>query len=118
MSKAPKDTHDIRDLLTETVGEEDTMPTFIDRYIEQGRQQGLFVGRQEGEQAGLQKGLQEGLQTGLQQGQRETLLRQLARKFGKLPADQRRRVQQADSETLLRWSEQVLFAASLEDALR
>ena len=31
------DEHDIRDLLTETADGGDTMPTFIDRYIEQGR---------------------------------------------------------------------------------
>lgn len=106
------DENDIRDLLT-TADEEDTMPTFIDRYIEQGRQQGLFAGRQEGEQ----KGRQEGEQKGRQEAQREVLIRQLTRKFGALTPAQQKRVQQADGETLLRWSEQVLFAATAEEAL-
>ncbi len=104
------DEHDIRDLLTATAGEEDAMPTFIDRYIEQGRQQGWFAGREEGEQ--------EGLQEGLQKGRQELLLRLMARKFGAPTAAQRRRIQQADGETLLRWSEQVLFATTAEEALR
>ncbi|MGZ9057339.1 MAG: hypothetical protein ACXW2B_20475 [Methylomagnum sp.] len=30
---------------------------------------------------------------------------------------QRRRIQRADSETLLRWSEQVLFAQTADEAL-
>lgn len=40
------DEHDIHALLTQTA-DEDIMQTFIDRYIEQDRQQGLFMGRQE-----------------------------------------------------------------------
>jgi len=90
------DEHDIHALLTQTA-DEDIMQTFIDRYIEQGRQQGLFVGRQEERQA--------------------LLLRLLARKFGALTPAQQRRVEQADSETMLRWTDQVLFAATVEEAL-
>jgi hypothetical protein len=59
-----------------------------------------------------------GKQEGEQKGQRSLLLRQMARKFGDLAPAQRRRVQRADSETLLRWSEQVLFAATADEALR
>lgn len=92
------DEHDIHELLTETDDEENTMQTFIDRYIEQGRQQGLFVGRQEERQA--------------------LLLRLLTRKFDRITPSQRQRIEQADGETLLRWSEQVLFAATVEEALR
>lgn len=55
---------------------------------------------------------------GEQKGQQDLLLRLLARKFGTLSAEQRRRIVQADGETLLRWSEQVLFAATAEEALR
>ena len=104
------DEQDIHELITQAANEEDSMQTFIDRYIEQGRQQGLFAGRQEGEQKGRQEGRQE--------GQQEVLLRQMSRKFGTLTPRQRRRIQQADGETLLRWSEQVLFAATAEEALR
>jgi hypothetical protein len=39
------------------------------------------------------------------------------RKFGKLSAAQCRRILQADHATLRRWSEQILFAATIEEAL-
>lgn len=78
---------DIHELITQTADEE-VMQTFIDRYIEQSRQQGLFAGRQEDR-------LEE---------RQALLLRQLTRKFGVLAPAQRHRVEQADSETLLRWA--------------
>jgi len=100
------DEQDIRELLTETARGEEYMQTFIERYIEQGRQQGLVVGEQKGRQEGRQE------------GQQELLLRLMTRKFGTLTAKQRKRIQQADGETLLRWSEQVLFATTPDEALR
>jgi len=103
------DEHDIHELLTQTT-EEGDMPTFIDRYIEQGRQQGLFVGKQEGREEGRLEGRQE--------ERRALLSRLLKRKFGSLTPAQRRRIEQAGGEELLRWTEQVLFAESAEDALR
>jgi predicted transposase/invertase (TIGR01784 family) len=108
------DEQDIRELLTETARGEDYMQTFIDRYIEQGRQQGLVVGEQKGLVLGEQKGRQEGRQ----EERQDLLLRQMTRKFGTLTAKQRTRIRQADGETLLRWSEQVLFATTAEEALR
>jgi len=99
----------IHQLITETVRGEDYMQTFIDRYIEQGRQQGMVLGKQEGRQEGRREGRYE--------GQRDVLLRLMTRKFGTLTAQQRKRIQQADGETLLRWSEQVLFATTLDEAL-
>jgi predicted transposase/invertase (TIGR01784 family) len=120
------DENDIRDLLGATADGENTMPTFIDRYIEQGRQQGLFMGiekgreegRQEGRKEGRKEGQQEGLRKGRMEGQAEVLLRLMARKFGVVTPEQRRRIAQADGETLLRWSEQVLFATTVDEALR
>ncbi|MGZ8247262.1 Rpn family recombination-promoting nuclease/putative transposase [Methylomagnum sp.] len=103
---------DIYDLI-EATGEDD-MTTFIDRYIEQGRQQGLFAGMEKG----MEKGREEGLLKGRQEGQAEVLLRLMARKFGSLTTGQRRRIRRADGETLLRWSEQVLFAETPDEALR
>jgi flagellar biosynthesis/type III secretory pathway protein FliH len=87
------DERDIHELLTQT-DEEDIMQTFIDRYIEQGKQEGWLLGKQEGWREGRQEGRQEGEQT--------VLLRLLIRKFGDLTPAQRRRIQRADSETLLR----------------
>ncbi|MEI7866416.1 MAG: DUF4351 domain-containing protein [Candidatus Methylumidiphilus sp.] len=103
------DEHDIHELITQSTNGEDTMQTFIDRYIEQGRQQGILTGKKDG--------WQEGKQEGRQEGQREILLRLMTRKFGVLTVVQQRQIYQADGETLLRWSEQLLFAASAEEAL-
>ena len=107
------DEHDIHELITQSTNGEDTMQTFIDRYIEQGRQQGILTGKRDG----WQEGMQEGRQEGRQEGQREILLRLMTRKFGVLTVEQQRQIYQADGETLLRWSEQLLFAASAEEAL-
>lgn len=105
---------DIRELIAQASKGDDTMPTFIDRYIEQGRQQGLFAGKE----LGREEGREEGRRKGRQEGQAELLLRLMARKFGTLTACQRRRIEQADGETLLRWSEQVLFAETPDEVLR
>ena len=64
----------VRTLLRETPSGDAIMQTFIDRYIEQGRQQGWQTGRQEGWQEGRQEGRQEGVAN--------VLLRQIERKFG------------------------------------
>ncbi len=69
------------------------MQTFIDRYIEQGRQEG----RQEGEAI--------------------VLLRLIERKFGPPSEAIRRRIADADSDTLLRWSERILSADTLDALL-
>lgn len=100
----------IHALLETTDKGDDAMQTFIDRYIEQGRQQGLF--------RGLEEGRQKGLQEGLQKGQMDLLLRQMARKFGPLTQAQQQRIQRADEASLLRWTEQILFAETPDEALR
>ena len=43
------------------------------------------------------------------------LLRILEQKFGPLSGDYRRRVEEADPDTLLAWSERVLAAERIED---
>jgi len=45
------------------------------------------------------------------------LVRLMERRFGALAPQLRRRIEQADAETLLRWSERVLTAASAEEVL-
>ena len=113
---------DIRALLQSTSTGEPIMQTFIDKYIAQGEQRGIQLGEQRGEQRGIQlgeqRGIQLGEQRGIQLGEAAILLRQIERKFG-LPSEPvRRRVTQADAETLLRWSERILTADSLEAMLR
>ena len=46
------------------------------------------------------------------------LLRLLSRKFGELPDEVRDRVEAADDETLLEWSERVLTAGNLGEVIR
>lgn len=63
------------------------METFIDRYIEQG----------------------------LQQGEAELLLELLQEKFGTVSADQQQKIQAADRPTLRRWSKRLLHANSIHE---
>lgn len=48
----------------------------------------------------------------------DMLIRLMTRKFGPLTAKQRRRIERADAETLLRWLEQILFAQAPKDVFR
>ncbi|AGA31738.1 putative Transposase [Thioalkalivibrio nitratireducens DSM 14787] len=65
----------------------------------------------------LEKGRDEGREEGIGQGEARVLLRQLTLKFGPLPDPVRARIESADADTLLRWSERVLTADQLEDVL-
>jgi predicted transposase/invertase (TIGR01784 family) len=80
---------DVRALLQQTSTGDPIMQTFIDRYIEQGRQEGGAA----------------------------LLLRQIERKFGAPSAAMRERISNADPETLLNWSERILTADSVDAVL-
>ena len=88
---------DVRQLLQTTATGDPVMQTFIDRYIEQGREQG----REQGQQ----------------QGEARVLMRLIERKFGQPPERVRQRILEADSETLLNWSERILTADTLDAVL-
>ncbi len=62
-----------------------------------------------------EEGRQEGRQEGEQRGEAAILLRQMALKFGPLPAPVEERVRAADAETLLLWGERILTAATPEE---
>jgi predicted transposase YdaD len=64
---------------------------------------------------GRKEGLQEGRKEGRQEGEATVLLRLIELKFGSPDAASRNRVESADAETLLRWSERILTAGSLEE---
>jgi len=82
--------NDVRELLQQSTKTGDPiMQTFIDRYIEQG----------------------------VQQGRADMLLRQIERRFGPLSDQVRERVTQADPKTLLEWSDRILDANSLDEVL-
>jgi hypothetical protein len=55
---------------------------------------------------------------GKQRGEATMLLRLLRHKFGDLAETTRQRVETADPDTLLTWSERILTADSIEEVLR
>ncbi len=78
------------------------MSTFAERFRQEGRQEGM----------------QQGMQQGMQRGEAQILLRLLSRKFGELSEEKRRLIESADSESLLRWSERIFSANSLDEVLQ
>ena len=80
---------DVRALLEQNPTGDPIMQTFIDRYIEQGRRE----------------------------GEAAILLRLIDRKFGPPSETVRARISSADSDTLLRWSDRILTADSLDAVL-
>ena len=64
-------------------------------------------------------GREDGLREGLQKGEAAVLLRQIKRKFGPEAAEaHRERIEQADAETLLEWSEYFVTAERVEEVFR
>ncbi len=79
------------------------MPTMVTQRIERITQGWLLEGKKEGEKIGIRK------------GELAVLRRQLERRFGKLPAAAVERLERADIDQLLVWSDRVLTAAKLDD---
>lgn len=71
----------------------------VEEWNRELREEGRLLGRKEGRQ----------------EGEAAFLLRLLERKFGRVDAKTRKRVQSADAERLLDWGERVLTAQRLED---
>ena len=65
-----------------------------------------------------EEGRAQGVQQGMQRGEAAVLTRQLERKFGAVPEAARQRIEAADEETLLEWSERVLTATRIDDVFR
>ncbi len=66
---------------------------------------------------GIDQGIQQGMQQGMQHGEAAVLMRQIRCKFGDVPDAARHRIESADTETLLEWSERVLTAESIEEVV-
>jgi len=74
--------------------------------------------REEGRAEGMQLSFKQGFQQGFQQGVAAVLLRQIERRFSsEAAARSRERVEAADADTLLVWSERILTAESVEDVI-
>ena len=83
------------------------MKTFIDEYIEQGRKKG----RKEG----IQQGMKQGMQQGMQQAGYKILSTQLTHRFGTLPKWVTEKIDNADMDTLEKWSLRLLSAKKLDE---
>jgi hypothetical protein len=82
------------------------MTRFAERFLEKGREEGL------------EQGLEQGVKKGIRQGEAQMLLRQLSLRFGDLPQNAREQVESADADTLLRWSERILTASTLDEVFQ
>ena len=99
-----------RQLYTELYPQEvTTMAGFAQRFTDKGRE----IGHEEGHKEGHREGRKEGLQL----GEARILTAQLRLRFGDLPVAVQQRIEAADADTLLRWSERVLTAQTLEEVL-
>lgn len=91
---------------------------FEQRGMERGMQQGLEKGLEQGLKQGLAQGLERGLEQGIRRGEANILLHLLEQKFGPIDAARRQQIEQADPDTLLRWSSRVLAEQTIEQVLR
>ncbi|WP_437854337.1 Rpn family recombination-promoting nuclease/putative transposase [Sorangium sp. So ce363] len=73
--------------------------------------------REEGRLAGEREGRLAGEREGRLEGQRSTLLKQLRLRFGELPQPIEARIRAADAVQIEGWTERVLTAPTLDDAL-
>jgi len=90
---------DIFEILEQTSMEDNIMKTFIDEYIEQG----------------MKKGRKEGMQQGRQQAGYKILSTQLTHRFGTLPQWVTEKINNADLDTLEKWSLRLLSAEKLDE---
>ncbi len=88
-------------------------------WTHQWKMQGLTEGRKEGRIVGHMEGRKEGRKVGRKEGRKEgsalLLQRQLAHKFGPLPAAVAQRLATASVRQMEKWSVRLLGASSLED---
>ncbi|MGF7210910.1 hypothetical protein GGE65_005522 [Skermanella aerolata] len=83
--------------------------------IVEGMEQGVAQGMKQGVAQGMEQGIAEGREQGVAQGQARLLTRQLARRFGPLPAEVTSRINEAGTETLDTWGERLLDARTLDE---
>jgi hypothetical protein len=96
--------------------DDNELKQYRDQYPEEASKMTSFAERYREE--GVQQGIQQGMQQGMQQGEVAVLLRLMERKFGhRLTEEDRRFIETADAETLLKWSDKILSANSIEEIL-
>jgi predicted transposase YdaD len=83
--------------------------------MRKSRKEGLQQGLQQGLEQGLHKGLQEGLNKGLQEGELTILRRQIAKRFGPLPARLDKKLAKLPRPALEDLSLRLFDAKSIDD---
>lgn len=86
------------------------MGAFTQRWLEQGRQEGM--------ETGMQQGILLGEERGLLGGRQQTLAEQLTERFGPLDNTATARIASASLDELKHWTRQILTARKLEDVFR
>ena len=98
------------------------MGAFTQRWLEQGRQEGIRQGVQQGilqgRESGLKEGREEGIQLGAEHTQRRVLTKLLVSRFGPLDTATERRLQQASLEQMDHWTDQALTVQTLNEVFR
>jgi len=93
--------------------------TIISNELSRATGEKIMTGAEQLMQIGVQKGIQQGIQQGIEQGtlegERTILKRLLTRRFGFISLRYLEKIQNADSGTLLLWSEKILDAGKVED---
>ena len=82
-----------------------------ERWLSEGKEHGIAQGIEQG----IEQGLERGLEQGIEQGERSLLYRQLTRRFGPLDQITETRLQQATSDDLERWADNILDADTLDE---
>ena len=61
------------------------------------------------------EGMQQGMQQGVEQGEAILLLRLMNQKFGAVPVKVQQKLEQASTDELLSWAENILVAKCIDD---
>jgi phage baseplate assembly protein W len=94
-----------------------TMMNPLERAFEEATNRGLSLGIERGMSQGLSQGLSQGMSQGLSQGISQVLRRILTKRFGPLSPAVEARLQSATTQQLDAWTDRVLDAQSIEEAL-
>ena len=89
----------------------------LERAFEEATNRGLSLGIERGMSQGISQGLSEGRSQGLSQGLSQALRRILTKRFGPLPPTAEARLQSANAQQLEAWTDRVLDAQSIDEAL-
>lgn len=98
--------------------ENSTMSGFNAAVMEQVRKEAILQGIEKGIRQGIKQGLEKGVMQGLGLGQRNTLKRQIQRRFGNLSDTYVAKIEQASDDQIQAWLDNVLDAQSIDQVFQ